>query len=171
MNDWFAQCQTLAEARELYRRLCFEHHPDHGGDTLIMQAINAAYERFKLQRAPHINRSPRSHWKRPARQRPDDIPWQSRHVEPEAEPQPVRSRDYFHSVWSHQSWQPIANGGVVRHVWSHSVALVHHPSPKYAGAWFVVLDGTVSPLVHETRAEAEEAAFDLLYEKVKYLDI
>ena len=41
---FFAQCTTLDELKSEYRRLVKLHHPDLGGDTATMQAINAAYE-------------------------------------------------------------------------------------------------------------------------------
>lgn len=33
----------LPEIKEVYKRLCLEHHPDRGGDRLTMSRINAAY--------------------------------------------------------------------------------------------------------------------------------
>jgi hypothetical protein len=49
MNRYFAQCQTLEEAKSLYRRLALINHPDHGGDTRTMQEINAEYARFQSE--------------------------------------------------------------------------------------------------------------------------
>ncbi|MFZ6029849.1 MAG: hypothetical protein ACOYYS_19215 [Chloroflexota bacterium] len=34
---------TPAEAKEFYRQLAMQHHPDRGGNTATMQAINAEY--------------------------------------------------------------------------------------------------------------------------------
>lgn len=35
--------ETPAEAKELYRQLAMKYHPDRGGDTATMQAVNAEY--------------------------------------------------------------------------------------------------------------------------------
>lgn len=40
---YFAACTTLDELKKEYRRLAMIHHPDHGGDTATMQAINGEY--------------------------------------------------------------------------------------------------------------------------------
>lgn len=42
---YFDHCKTLAELKAEYRRLALLHHPDHGGDTATMQAINAEHDR------------------------------------------------------------------------------------------------------------------------------
>jgi hypothetical protein len=34
---------TVAEIKVHYRKLCMVHHPDRGGDTAVMQVINAQY--------------------------------------------------------------------------------------------------------------------------------
>lgn len=41
---YFDDVTTIEELKQTFRRLCFEHHPDKGGDTATMQAINEAYE-------------------------------------------------------------------------------------------------------------------------------
>lgn len=41
---YFTKCRTLDELKKEFRRLCMIHHPDHGGDTAAMAAINAEYE-------------------------------------------------------------------------------------------------------------------------------
>jgi hypothetical protein len=46
MNTYFQDCQTLEEAKSLYRQLALKHHPDRGGDLATMQAINAEYADF-----------------------------------------------------------------------------------------------------------------------------
>ena len=43
MNQ-FNECRTLEDVRTLYRALCKVNHPDKGGTTAIMQAINNMYE-------------------------------------------------------------------------------------------------------------------------------
>lgn len=40
---YFSNCKTVGEAKTLYRTLAMQHHPDRGGDTATMQAINAEY--------------------------------------------------------------------------------------------------------------------------------
>lgn len=40
---YFNQCHTVGQAKTEYRRLAKLHHPDLGGNTATMQAINAAY--------------------------------------------------------------------------------------------------------------------------------
>ena len=42
---WFANCKTAEDCKAEYRKLAMKHHPDRGGDTRIMQEINAEYER------------------------------------------------------------------------------------------------------------------------------
>ncbi|MBL7717694.1 MAG: hypothetical protein JNL72_02570 [Flavipsychrobacter sp.] len=41
--QYFNQCATIEEVKALYKQLAKQHHPDNGGDTDIMQAINAEY--------------------------------------------------------------------------------------------------------------------------------
>lgn len=51
---YFAACTTLDELKKEYRRLAMIHHPDHGGDTATMQAINGEYsEAFARLKAQH----------------------------------------------------------------------------------------------------------------------
>lgn len=40
---FFHGCSTLDEVKALYKKLALENHPDRGGDTATMQAINAEY--------------------------------------------------------------------------------------------------------------------------------
>ena len=37
---------TLEELKATYRKLSMEHHPDRGGDTATMQAVNAEYDQL-----------------------------------------------------------------------------------------------------------------------------
>lgn len=41
---YFTNCATLDDLKKEFRRLCMIHHPDRGGDTATMAAINAEYE-------------------------------------------------------------------------------------------------------------------------------
>lgn len=43
--NYFDHCADLNELKAEYRRLALKYHPDLGGDTATMQAINAAYDR------------------------------------------------------------------------------------------------------------------------------
>lgn len=43
---FFDKIKTRSELRTEYRRLALLHHPDHGGDVAIMQAINAEYQKL-----------------------------------------------------------------------------------------------------------------------------
>jgi hypothetical protein len=49
MSTYFKGCQSLEEAKSLYKKLARRHHPDMGGDTRIMQEINAEYARFQSE--------------------------------------------------------------------------------------------------------------------------
>lgn len=44
MKNYFENCKTLEELKAEYKKLALIHHPDRGGDTATMQAINAAFE-------------------------------------------------------------------------------------------------------------------------------
>lgn len=43
MTAYFANCSSADEIKKLYRQLAMDNHPDRGGDTRIMQEINAQY--------------------------------------------------------------------------------------------------------------------------------
>lgn len=40
---YFKDCKTIEEVKSLYKKLAMENHPDKGGDTATMQAINTEY--------------------------------------------------------------------------------------------------------------------------------
>lgn len=40
---YFNECSTIEEVKAKYKTLAKEHHPDRGGNTAIMQAINGEY--------------------------------------------------------------------------------------------------------------------------------
>lgn len=46
MTKYFESCKTLDELKKEFRRLALLHHPDVGGDTATMQAINAEFDRL-----------------------------------------------------------------------------------------------------------------------------
>lgn len=49
MTKYFANCKTLDELKKAYKAAAMKYHPDMGGDTATMQAINAEYEaRFEV---------------------------------------------------------------------------------------------------------------------------
>ena len=41
--QYFKDCHTIDEIKAMYKQLAKQHHPDCGGSTEIMQAINAEY--------------------------------------------------------------------------------------------------------------------------------
>ncbi len=43
---YFINCESIPEAKQLYKTLALLHHPDRGGDTATMQAINGEFEYF-----------------------------------------------------------------------------------------------------------------------------
>lgn len=42
-TQFFSSCTSKDEVKVQYRKLAKENHPDHGGDTATMQAINKEY--------------------------------------------------------------------------------------------------------------------------------
>lgn len=54
INNYFAHCADLSDLKREYLRLVMIHHPDVGGDTATMQAINVEYEiRFEALKSAH----------------------------------------------------------------------------------------------------------------------
>jgi hypothetical protein len=43
-TQYFKDCCTLEEVKRRYKELAMQHHPDRGGETATMQAINSEYE-------------------------------------------------------------------------------------------------------------------------------
>ena len=59
---YFTECKTLDELKREYRRLASIHHPDVGGDTATMQAINAEYdEMHEILKAAHNQQADEHH--------------------------------------------------------------------------------------------------------------
>lgn len=49
MTTYFMNCKNLDELKKAYKAAAMKYHPDMGGDTATMQAINAEYEaRFEV---------------------------------------------------------------------------------------------------------------------------
>lgn len=46
MNRYFDTCNTMDEAKTLYKSLARQNHPDMGGDLRTMQEINAQFAEF-----------------------------------------------------------------------------------------------------------------------------
>ena len=47
MKYLFSECKNLIEVKNLYIKYVKENHPDLGGDTELMQDINAEYDIIK----------------------------------------------------------------------------------------------------------------------------
>jgi len=54
---YFMNCKTLDELKKEYRRLASIHHPNVGGDTATMQAINAEYDEMHEVLRPRGDRA------------------------------------------------------------------------------------------------------------------
>lgn len=46
MYKYFKNCKTKEDAKKLYKKLAFKHHPDKGGDVEVMKAINNEFDDF-----------------------------------------------------------------------------------------------------------------------------
>ena len=44
MLKYFKECKSVEECKKLYKKLAFMYHPDRGGDTETMKAINAEFD-------------------------------------------------------------------------------------------------------------------------------
>ena len=45
-TNYFKDCKSKEDAKKLYKKLAFKHHPDKGGDVEIMKAINNEFDEF-----------------------------------------------------------------------------------------------------------------------------
>ncbi len=153
--SWFADCRTLEEVKAEYRRLCFEHHPDRGGSSDTMQAINTVYRRILAEglAAPRAWTPPRPTWpQRPA---------------PPADAGPRPSRAELQSQWQAASWQPTAPNQWVRRVGRYTVTLIAFTAGRQA-LWAIQVGGHLSMFAHETREQAEADGLRLLIEQLAH---
>ena len=44
MLKYFKECKSVEECKRLYIKLAFKYHPDRGGDTETMKAINNEFD-------------------------------------------------------------------------------------------------------------------------------
>ena len=44
--NFFINCTSIEDVKQLYKKLAMLYHPDKGGDTLTMQQINAEYQQI-----------------------------------------------------------------------------------------------------------------------------
>jgi len=54
-TKYFSGCKSLDEVKIRYKQLALKYHPDRGGVTSIMQAINLDYESIKENPFFHFN--------------------------------------------------------------------------------------------------------------------
>ena len=68
MNKFFTPTpETLEELKSMYRKLAMLHHPDRGGDTETMKAVNAEYdELFPKLKNVHKNKDGETYHKESA---------------------------------------------------------------------------------------------------------
>jgi len=60
--SYFTRCNTREEVRAHFHRLAKKHHPDLGGDTAIMQAIIAEYEKKMHSGIRSESEKAEEHW-------------------------------------------------------------------------------------------------------------
>lgn len=65
---YFKNCGTLEDLKKQYRRLAMKYHPDCGGSTEIMQAINAEHDALFETLKSSITQAP-TNTTRPRRRR------------------------------------------------------------------------------------------------------
>jgi hypothetical protein len=44
--NFFINCTSIENVKQLYKKLAMQYHPDKGDDTLTMQQINAEYQQI-----------------------------------------------------------------------------------------------------------------------------
>lgn len=45
-TNYFKECKSKEDAKKLYKKLAFKHHPDRGGDIETMKEINNQFDYF-----------------------------------------------------------------------------------------------------------------------------
>ena len=55
MTQYFTNINSFSDLKSQYKALALANHPDRGGDTATMQAINAEYDRLYVI---WVNREP-----------------------------------------------------------------------------------------------------------------
>ena len=45
-TNYFKECKSKEDAKKLYKKLAFKHHPDRGGDVETMKEINNQFDYF-----------------------------------------------------------------------------------------------------------------------------
>ena len=45
-TNYFKECKSKEDAKKLYKKLAFKHHPDRGGDVETMKEINSQFDYF-----------------------------------------------------------------------------------------------------------------------------
>jgi hypothetical protein len=173
MDAWFNHCATLEEAKAEYRRLCFMYHPDHGGDHEVMQTINRAYASFRRTFKPRVTRvesapSPPPRWRQPVQPQPRPQPKRWTPPSPETAQRTAHPRSYVRGLWEHVPWHALSEGRFIRRMWGHAATLVPYPPNNSDSTWVVFVDGDLSPYLFYSREEAEQGAFEMIYDKVKF---
>lgn len=159
--NWFSHCRTIDEVKAEYRRLCFIHHPDHGGDGTVMQSINVAYRMLVRDGLPGPNAPstpPGGTFKRPRRSGP--------YPRQDSESHPEYSREYLRRIWDSTPWQTSGNGYLQRAVGGFIVTLLPFAAGRRS-QWAVQVGNIFSMFAFETQAEAEKEAFNLLCEQLQ----
>ena len=53
--NFFINCTSIEDVKQLYKKLAMQYHPDKGGDTLTMQQINAEYQQILKDKSFSFN--------------------------------------------------------------------------------------------------------------------
>ena len=49
--NFFINCTSIEDVKQLYKKLALLHHPDKGGDTLTLQQINAKCQQILKEKS------------------------------------------------------------------------------------------------------------------------
>ncbi len=74
----------------------------------------------------------------------------------------------MYELWEHAPWHALDQGRFTRHLWEHAATIMLYPPDNSDGTWVVLVGNDISPYMFYSREEAEKAAFEMLYEKVKH---